>query len=235
MDTTETNLVVKHCDDFDVVSTETLTTTKTVNIIAATADGKRLAIPFVTLKACLMHRRTDTDVDPEFKRWLDTEKSLARWLDTIDVNDMCDKITQIEKEISAPASELMPKLFLDTGKILNMSLRHLSSATLDDIVRRPAYYRAIKIDCNDPDDTTGWLMPVPGGMGRMPQDLWDCFVFADRMNASFVAFKPYAPLYADIASELNIGDCPVCRDMPPDFVRGHVFSRKLRAITATRP
>lgn len=198
MDTTRTDLCVKHLDDFDIVSTETVTRTRNLDVKIDTDDGNAILVPLAMLKFYLDRRRRGNDVRA-------VDPALERWVDRHNLDDLYNKVKQAEKNTSKDTKNH----FLDTSKVMNMSLQHLSSGTIDDIAARPAYYHAMKLNYGDFDETEGWLMPIPDSMGAMPQDLKDCFIFADRMNASFVCFLPYAPLYADIYSQLNIGDCPM--------------------------
>lgn len=74
MDTTRTDLCIEHLDDFDVVSTETVTRTRNLDVKINTDDGNAILVPLATLKFYLDRRRRGNDVravDPALERWVD--------------------------------------------------------------------------------------------------------------------------------------------------------------------
>ena len=204
MNITQTQLCVRKTDSFDILATETTTTSKDfyVSIRISKDNNKTVRIPlsmFRSILLRLMNNRNDTT-------GIGTD--LLVWLKDKNLSALYERASAIDRQLLADPHKR--GLHLETSKAIHMRTNHISKDTLMQIKVDPDYFHAVKYPYND-DDDKAWLLPVPGTMGDIPNDLKRCYLFADAMNASFIVFVPDGPVYTDIDSSLNIGDAIVAR------------------------
>ena len=209
MNITQTQLCVRKTDSFDILATETTTTEKDfyVAIHISKDNNKTVRIPLSMFRSVLlrlMNNRNDT-------AGIGTD--LLAWLKDKNLSTLYERASAIDRQLLADPHKR--GLHPETSKAIHIRTSHISKDTLMQIEVDPDYFHAVKYPYND-DDDKAWLLPVPGTMGDIPDDLKRCYLFADAMNASFIVFVPDGPVYTDIDSNLNIGDamvtCMTCRN-----------------------
>ena len=191
---------VKTQSNFEILRRDTAYTTHEFQV-AMHLDpetGKTITIPFQTFRSYIARI-----LNGEPARHFET--SLWNWFNAQNLTELSKTVSQIDKDLTE--NPHAPGIELQTTRAIELNTKHLSDESLAEIEANMDFYHAVKFPYTyDEEDVEALLLPVPEGIGNIPDDIRYLYNFAWRMQAAFLVLKDDAPMYNDIYTESNFGD-----------------------------